>query len=495
MKDCLLGIDIGTTATKLMLLGSDGSFLGEHSLPCVLSSLQPGWSEEDPLQWWQNVCDGIPKLLNKVGCNANLVAGIGVGGMVPALVLLDEKGSVLRPAMLQNDARAIKEIEWMQCRTRSEDILRLTGSSITQQSIGPKLLWIARNEPELFPKIQHVMGSYDYIVHLLTEMYCSERNWALESGLFDYHEEDWDERLLELSGIKRNVLGILKFPSEVVGKLTAFSARACGLNPGTPVVAGCADHIASALSAGLMTEGDLLVKLGGSGDILYVLDRPETDARLYLDYHAVSGKFVLNGCMATSGSLIRWFRDQFAPGISFADLDKEAANIPPGSNGLVVLPYFLGEKTPLNDPLARGTLVGLTLTHTRAHIYHAILEGIAFGFRHHLQVLAEHGCHATYAKVTNGGAHSQLWRQITADVLGIPLQEISLHPGSSLGTAFIAGKGIGTFKNWGEIEKMIRIANVTEPRKEFFSTYNNKFEIYLEIYQRLKNIYPRLTLK
>ena len=493
MKVCLLGIDIGTTATKMVLLGSDGSLLGDVSLPCELSSRHAGWSEEDPRQWWSNVCAGIPKLITLSSIEPAAIRGIGVSGMVPALVLLDENGDLLRPSMLQNDARAVEEIGWLQGRTDAEDILRRTGSAITQQSIGPKLLWVKKHEPKVFARVKHVMGSYDYVVYCLTGEFSAERNWALESGLYDLQREDWDDHLLDMCGINRKLLGKLHFPSEDVCKLSAISAQSCGLVAGIPVVAGCADHIASAFSAGLKREGDLLVKLGGSGDILYILDRPETDPRLYLDYHAIPGKFVLNGCMAASGSLIRWFRDQFAPDMSFAELDAEAAAVPPGSDGLVVLPYFLGEKTPLNDPLARGTVVGLTLSHTRAHIYRAILEGIAFGFRHHMQVLKEHGYSASSARVTNGGAHSMLWRQVTADVLGLPLEEIAGHPGSSLGAAFIAGKGVGIFKEWGEIDTCIKVASVTEPRAEYSEIYEQHFKVFLDTYSQLKDIYPRLS--
>jgi xylulokinase len=259
------------------------------------------------------------------------------------------------------------------------------------------------------------------------------------------------------------------------------------------VVAGSADHIASAFSAGLKEEGDLLVKLGGSGDILCCVERAEVDPRLFLDYHVIPGKFLVNGCMASSGSLIRWFREQFAPGLEYSELDAEAAGLHAGADGLVLLPYFLGEKTPLNDPLARGTLVGLTLSHTRAHVYRAVLEGIAYGFKHHLVVLAEHGHAAKRARVTNGGARSRLWRQIIADVLGVRLEEIAHHPGSSLGAAFIAGKGVGIFRDWHEIERFIRIEAVTEPEVENYALYEGLFKIYRQVYENLKTTYPELV--
>lgn len=492
MPTYLLGIDIGTTSTKVVVIDSAGGILAEASRPSVLTSREPTWAEEDTEQWWQNLRVVVPEVLEKAGLHPADIAGIGVSGMVPTLILTGADGQVLRTSIQQNDARAVEEIDQMRAQTNTAEVLEKTGSAITQQSIGPKLLWLRHHEPALIDRARHVMGSYDYIVLRLTGKYSIERNWAMESGLFDFRRQDWDNQLLSLAGIDRSWLGKVHWPAEVVGQVTSQAAQATGLLAGTPVVAGSADHIASAFSAGVREPGDLLVKLGGAGDILFCLDQPEMDPRLFLDYHVIPGKYLINGCMASSGSLIRWFRDQFAPGVEYAELDREAAAIPAGSEGLVLLPYFLGEKTPLNDPMARGTLVGLTLTHTRGHIYRAVLEGIAYGFNHHLVVLAEHGFVPTRVRLTNGGAHSLLWRQVTADVLGLPLEQVAHHPGSSLGAAFVAGKGVGAFKDWSEIEKYIEIATVTQPIPENHARYQRLFRIYREVYENLKCVYPEL---
>ncbi len=493
MPGCLLGIDIGTTATKFVVIDTSGGLLAEFSLPVALSSPHPGWAEEDPLQWWANVQQGIPALLSASGLTASDIAGVGVSGMVPALVLQDSSGNILRPSIQQNDARASAEITWLQSQVDPEDILQRTGSAVTQQSIAPKLRWLREHEEHVFHHIAHISGSYDFIVQQLTGTFSCERNWALESGLYDLRTRSWDERMLALAGIQSGLLGAVHDPADIVGVVSPAAAAACGLKPGTPAVAGSADHIASAFSAGVKDEGDLLIKLGGSGDILYCTAQPVTDPRMYLDYHLVPGKFIFNGCMASSGSLIRWFAQQFAPGEDYAALDQSAALVPPGADGLVLLPYFLGEKTPLNDPLARGTLIGLTLSHTRAHIFRAVLEGISFGFRHHLLVLAEHGFHPRSARLTNGGAHSTLWRQITADVLGISLESIAAHPGSSLGAAFVAGKGIGVFSSWGEIEQFITVSDLTAPNPHHTARYAQLFEVYLSTYRNLRSIYPHLA--
>ncbi len=418
---------------------------------------------------------------------------MGASGMVPTLILLDAQGRVLRPSIQQNDARSQEEIWHFRAQVDSDDVLHMTGSAITQQSIGPKLLWLRRHEPETISQAARVMGSYDYIVYRLTGTFSCERNWALESGLFDLHRQDWDDSLLRLSTISRDWLGEVHWPSDVVGELTSEAAHHTGLLRGTPVVAGSADHIASAFSAGIKEPGDLLVKLGGAGDILYHLDRPVVDARLFLDYHVIPGKYLINGCMAASGSIIKWFRDNFAPNADYAVLDAEASSVAPGSDGLVLLPYFLGEKTPVNDPLARGVIMGLTLSHTRAHVHRAILEGIAYGFRHHLAVLAERGLSATRCRVSNGGARSALWKQVTADVLGIPLEEIAQHPGSSLGAAFVAGKGVGLFTGWSDIERFISVAGTVEPDMTAHALYRQLFDVYRNVYESLKGEFPRLS--
>lgn len=492
MSAYLLGIDVGTTATKGILCDLEGHIVAEAKATATLHSPRPGWAEEDAEQWWLNTGGVTRACLRQAGIEAKQVAAVGVSGMVPTIVLLDANGQVLRPSIQQNDARAHQEIAEFKAQVDEVDVLRRTGSAITQQSIGPKLRWLRRHEPAVMAQAAWVMGSYDFIVHRLTGQLSLERNWALESGLYDLYREDWDDDLLALATIDRAWLPPVRESSFVVGGVSEAAAQHTGLRAGTPVVAGSADHIASAFSAGLREEGDLLVKLGGAGDILYSLDHLLIDSRLFLDYHVIPGKYLINGCMASSGSIIKWFRHELAPGQAYAELDTEAAAVAVGSDGLILLPYFIGEKTPIHDPLARGVFFGLTLRHTRAHLYRAVLEGIAYGFYHHLQVLQERGLGIRKARVTNGGARSQLWRQITADVLGLALEQIAHHPGSSLGAAFVAGMGVGAFGDWQEIERYIAIAGVTQPDLTNHEHYQELFHLYREVYEALKDTFPRL---
>jgi xylulokinase len=489
----LLGIDIGTTGTKILLIDLTRGIKSDDHRPATLISKQAIWAEEDPLEWWRNVCEGIPDCLNKADVDAKNILAVGVSGMVPTLILVDREGRPLRLSIQQNDARSFAEVEEFKTRVDEENIFKRTGSMITQQSIGPKLLWLARNEPDNLKNAAWIMGSYDYINFLLTGKLSVERNWALESGLYDIHKKDWIDELLELSTIQRGQLPPVQRPDEVIGHLTVSAAAETGLMEGTPVVAGSADHVASAFSAGVRQNGDLLIKLGGAGDILYSLDSLKINKSLYLDFHVIPNLYLINGCMASSGSIIKWFKDQFGSGSDYSQLDAEAMDIPAGSDGLILLPYFLGEKTPLFDPHARGIFFGLSLRHTRAHLYHAILEGISFGFYHHVRVLEEVGLKIQRVRVANGGAASKLWRQITSDVVGFPLEGVENHPGSSLGAAFVAGMGIGAFSNWEEIEKFIHFRTKTTPNLERHEKYKVLFELYRELYQTNRQNFRKLA--
>ncbi len=477
----LLGIDVGTTATKAILLDPEAGLVAEGARPTTLHADRPGWAEEDVEQWWANVVDLCRELVP-----GREIAAVGVSGMVPCVILADADGRPIRRSIQQNDARAVDEIRELDRLLADALVLERTGSAITQQSVGPTALWLQRNEPEAWARTRTIAGSYDTIVRILTGERSVESNWALESGLYDMGTEAWAPDILAAARIDPSLLPPVRRPDEVVGRVTVAAAAATGLAPGTSVVAGSADHVASAFSAGLVRNGDLLVKLGGAGDILLATARPLVDRRLYLDYHLRPGLFLPNGCMAASGSFIRWFQAEVAGGESLARLDEEAEAAGPASGGVVALPYMLGEKTPIHDPDARGAFVGLTLSTTRGDLFRAVLESIAFGFRHHLDVFAELGQTPRRARVTNGGASSRLWKQVTADVLGLPLETLAGHPGSALGAAYVAGMGVGAFGSWDEIERFVRVNGVVEPRDH--EAYERPYQVFRSLYPALQEV-------
>lgn len=480
----LLGIDVGTSATKAVLVDPAGAVVARAERPVTLSSPRPGFAEEDPAEWWENVCSLCREL------QLADVAAVGVSGMVPAVLLLDGSGRPLRPSIQQNDARAAAEVERLRAEL-GDGVLARTGSPVTQQSVGPTALWLARHEPETWRAARTILGSYDYVAFRLTGVPTVERNWALESGLLDLATGQWAPDLCAAAGIDATRLPVPRRPDEIVGAVTGSAAAETGLRVGTPVVAGTADHVSSAFCAGVVSAGDLLIKLGSAGDILIASDEPLVDERLYLDYHLVPEKYLPNGCMAASGSFIRWFQRELGHGESLELLDGEAERAGPGAGGIVALPYLLGEKTPINDPTARGAFVGLRLDHGRGHLFRAVLESTAFGFRHHLDVFAELGRTPTRVRVTNGGARSRLWKQVVSDVIGRPLEVLTAH-GSELGAAFTAGMGVGAFPGWDAIERFVEIETTVVPDRTLAGRYGELYAAYRDAYPALAPVLARL---
>lgn len=369
---CVLGLDIGTTSTIGILIRPQGEVVALASRPVTLASPHPGWAEEDPAQWWANVRAIVAELLGSEVA-AEEIAAVGVTGMLPALVLLDRDGRVLRPSIQQSDARCGAEVEELRREVDEAAFVRRAGNGINQQLVAAKLRWIERHEPGIFARIDTVFGSYDYVNWRLTGVRAVEQNWALEAGFVDLGRHEIADDLVALAHIPRRALPPKSLSHAVLGRVTAEAAARTGLAPGTPVVGGAADMIASALAAGITGRGDVLLKFGGSIDILVATDRIAPDPRLYLDYHLVPGLYMPNGCMATGGSGLDWFVRSFA-GEAVVEaaragttphrwLDGLAEAVPAGADGVTILPYLLGEKTPIHDPAARGAISGLSLSH------------------------------------------------------------------------------------------------------------------------------------
>lgn len=499
----LLGLDIGTTSTIGILAGSDGRTLATASRPVTLSSPKPGWAEEDPEEWWGNVCAIIPELLRAAGISADQVAAVGATGMVPALLLMDAGGRLIRPSIQQSDGRTAAEVAELRAECDEAAFTRRTGNGINQQLVAPRLRWLRRHEPAAFARIASVRGSYDWIAHRLTGAHSLERNWALEAGFLEIGAAAPADDLVALGGVSPGCLPKLRDAHEVIGHVSAEAANATGLAPGTKVVAGCADHVASAFVAGVAAPGDLLIKFGGAGDILLATPKPTPDPRLFLDHHLVPGLYLPNGCMASSGAVLNWIIREWGAEIAAEAkaarlkphglLDARAAAVPPGAEGLLLLPYFLGEKTPLHDPHARGTLVGLGLHHGLPHVWRAALEAVCFAFRHHLDVLAELGHPVSNVIASDGGAASGLWMRIAASVLGRPVRLLHGHPGSSLGAAYAAGIGIGALPDWNRIDRFVRPAALVQPEPGWAARYDALYPIWRDVYERLKPLYPRLA--
>ncbi len=485
-----IGIDVGTTGLKAVALDPSTGIVAQAHRHHTLRSPRPGWAEEDPAEWWATTQDAVRELAGQLP--AGSIAAVGVTGMVPAMVLLDEDDRVLRPAILMNDARAAAEVEALRRAVDPDEFFARTGGMPNQQNIEPRWRWLAMHEPEATEQTAHLCGSYDYITHLLTGAWSLERNWAVESGLYDIGQHGWIPDWLDRAGIPSKALPPVRLPSEVVGRVTETAAAAIGLPAGTPVVAGSADHVAAALAAGLTERGDTLLKFGGGGDILYCTDDPTPDRHFYFDEHDVPGLSLINGCMAASGSLVKWFAAELAGGAPLAALDREAAAVPAGAGGIVALPYALGEKTPIFDPLARAVFAGVMLHHTRAHLYRAVLEAVCYGFQHHLGLLAKAGRPVRRVLATDGGSRSDFWMQIAADITGRRVEVVAGEAGSALGAAFVAGIGAGLFQHWDEVKRFAGVRRAFEPDPATAATYRSGYAAYRDLYDRLAPLFPAL---
>lgn len=490
----VLGLDIGTTSTIGILIRLPSEVVAVESRPVALMAPRAGWAEEDPRQWWSNVC-AVLAAFRARGLPVDAIEAVGVTGMLPAVVLLDRDGELIRPSIQQSDGRCGSEVERLKGEVDPDAFVRRAGNGINQQLVIAKLRWLEANEPEGFARIATVFGSYDYINWRLTGERTVEQNWALEGGFVDLSRHAVADDLVALAHIPREALPRMVRSHAVVGRVTPEAAARTGLKAGTPVVGGAADLIASALAAGITRRGDVLLKFGGSVDILVATDRVAPDPRLYLDYHLVPGLYMPNGCMATGGSGLNWFAATFAGGEAAAAsaagqslhqrLDELAGAVPAGAEGLAVLPYFLGEKTPLHDPAARGLFAGLSFSHGLGHLWRALLESYGYALAHHVEVLNDMGHPTERFFASDGGAGSAVWMQIVADVLQRPVQLLEGHPGSCLGAAWTAAVGTGLAPEWSGISRFVGLGRLIEPDAAHAAPYRDGYRTYRDLYRRI----------
>lgn len=482
-----IGLDIGTTSTIAVLMDSKGVMKAIASRRTQLSSPQPGQAEQDATEWWRNSCAVLSEIMGKLPAG-EIISGLCVTGMLPAVVLLDTDGHVLRPSIQQSDARCGEQVNELRAELDEQLFLERTGQGLTQQLVAPKLRWLAKHEPDVLSQIATVFGSYDYINWRLTGARVVERNWVLEAGFADIDQPRCSDDLVGLSGLSAGAVPDVIASHKLLGHVSDEAAQQTGLPASLSVFGGAADHIASALAAGLTNVGDVLLKFGGAGDIIAVTTRPVPDKRLFLDYHLIPGLYAPNGCMASSGSALRWLAELLtgdSADASLQQLDAAAAAIGPGSEGVRALPYFLGEKTPIHNPRARGTITGLSLGHGAPHIWRAMLEAIACGYRHHLDVLIDMGQPINRLVVSDGGSRSRVWMQIVADVTGRPLQLLRDPVGSSAGAAWVSLVGAGVIE-WSDIAANVHIADTIVPTPAVTKLYDCVYADYRALYSTLE---------
>jgi xylulokinase len=484
-----IGIDTSTTATKALLMDESGQVLGVASSAYSYEIPQPLWSEQDPLLWWRATVASIRQMLADTGVDSTAIRGIGLAGQMHGLVLLDEKGEVLRPAILWNDQRTGSQCDAIRFKLGRERLIQITGNDALTGFTAPKILWVQEHEPEIWERARHILLPKDYVRFKLTGEYAIDRADGAGTILFNLAKRDWSAEMLAALDIPSGYLPKTHEGTDITGTLLPAVAQEIGLPAGIPVFGGGGDQAAAAVGTGAVKAGIVSLSLGTSGVVFATTDTPaiEPDGRLHAFCHSVPGKWHLMGVMLSAAGSLRWHRDTFAPGTDYDRLLKPAAEVPAGSDGLFFLPYLTGERTPHPDPLARGAFVGLTVRHKFPHLTRAVLEGVSFGLRDSFDLIKSAGLKdISQVRVTGGGARSPLWRQILADVFGAEIVTINVEEGAAYGAAILAGTGSGVFRSVeSACDAVIQFTGSTRPGRDQ-AVYERLYPLYRGLYPALK---------
>ena len=499
-QDLLLGIDIGTYESKGVLTTITGEVIAKVAVPHQLLFPRAGWAEHDPeLTWWGDFCTITKQLLSTPGVVAADIKGVGISAIGPDVLPIDENFNPLRMGILYGvDTRAVKEIDELNAKYGEDEIFNATANCLSSQSTGPKILWIKKNEPEVYKKARWFVDATTFIVARLTSRVVIDHFSAgCMVPMYDPWSNKWSDRFCE-DFVNLEQLPEILWSHELAGRVTSKASELTGLAEGTPVSVGTIDAGAEALSVGVTKPGEMMMMYGSTIFMIQVTDNDQArEKRLWAGPYLFPGTWCLLAGMATSGSLTRWFRDQFAPELvaaeksggasAYAELVKEAAETKPGAEGVIVLPYFSGERTPVMDPRAKGMIFGLSLTHSRGHIFRAILEGMGHGVKQHVDLFTSIGARPKTIKSVGGGTKNSIWLQAISDISGVPQEVAPLTFGASYGDALLAGVAVGLVSSPEEIRTWQGKARTINPDEKLAETYRPLSEIYTSLYDATKN--------
>ena len=487
-----IGIDLGTSACKLLLVDEGGAVRSEVMKEYPLSFPRPGWSEQDPEDWWRAVTEGVPELL--AGFDAAQVAGIGAGGQMHGLVALDGHDNVIRPAMLWNDGRTAKEVDYLNETIGRDRLSQYTANIAFAGFTAPKLLWMREKEPDNFKRIRKIMLPKDYINYKLTGVHCTDYSDASGMLLLDVEHKRWSPEMCEICGIWSEMLPRLYESWEIVGTLKADVAEALGLPETVKVCAGAGDNAAAAVGTGVVGTGGCNISLGTSGTIFISSDKFGVDPNnaLHAFAHA-DGGWHLMGCMLSAASCNKWWCEDILGTNNYQTEQEPIDRDKLGRNRVFFLPYLMGERSPINDTNARGAFIGMSMDTTRADLTQAVLEGVAFAIRDSFEVAKSLGVDIPRSMICGGGAKSPLWRTILANVLGIPLTLPQTEQGPGYGGAVLAMVGCGAFESvQAACDTLVHAAQTVEPDPELTARYEEQYRKFRRIYPALKNVFPSL---
>lgn len=486
-----IGIDLGTSAVKLLLMNEKGNIQKIVSREYPLYFPEPGWSEQKPEDWYENAVEGMKELTAE--CDKSQIAGISFGGQMHGLVVLDEKDHVIRPAILWNDGRTGKETEYLNRVVGREKLSEYTANIAFAGFTAPKIMWMKNHEPENFAKVEKIMLPKDYLAYRLSGTFCSDVSDASGMLLMDVKNRQWSQEMLRLLGIRERQLPKLFESYEVVGNLKADVAEELGLSTDIKIIAGAGDNAAAAVGTGTVGEGMCNISLGTSGTVFISSEKFGVDR--YNALHAFAhadGHYHLMGCMLSAASCNKWWMEEILKTSEYSEEQKNITKL--GENNVFYLPYLMGERSPHNNPDARATFIGMTMDSTREDMTQAVLEGVAFGLRDSLEVAKSLGITIKRTKICGGGAKSPLWKKIIANVLNLKVDVIESEEGPALGGAILAAVGCGEYENVESAAKaIVKVVDTIEPEEELAAKYEEKYQTFRKIYPTVKGLFKDIN--
>ena len=494
----VIGIDVGTTAVKAMLVGSDGGVIAEAEIEHPVSVPRPGWSEQNPEDWWQSTVLAVRKMLQLAhrGDQSIEIAALGLSGQMHSSVFLDRKGEVIRPAILWNDARTTDQCRLIQDRVGLDALRNTVGNPPLEGFTAPKLLWLREHEPDSYSRLSTLLLPKDYIRYRLSGEYATEPSDAAGTLLYDVHHRVWSRQILEALEIESTILPKVIESVDISGVITAEAAAELGVQPGIPIVGGGADNPAGAVGSGAIDTNVMQVSIGTSGAVFLPSGEAniEESMSLHTFCHCAPNLWYLMGVVLSAGSSLRWLRDTIAPGQSYDSLTAEAEQIPIGSDGLLFLPYLTGERTPHSDANARGVFFGLSFAHGRGHLARAVIEGVSLALRDSLELMRQQGASPSEVRAIGGGARSQMWLQTLANVFGLPITTVRPQGGAAYGAALMAAVGCGMFTSIEDaVKSCVSAEAAAEPDATDAAEYNELYGAYRRLYPALREEFASLA--
>lgn len=486
-----IGVDLGTSAVKLLLMDGEGRIQKIVSREYPICFPQPGWSEQNPEDWFRETMAGLKELLSD--CDKSQVAGISFGGQMHGLVALDKHDEVIRPAILWNDGRTTEETEYLNETVGREKLSQYTANIAFAGFTVPKLLWMKKHEPELFAKIDKIMLPKDYIAYRLSGVHCTDVSDASGMLLMDVKNKCWSKEMMEICGIKEQQLAHIYESYEAVGTLLPETAQLLGLPQSVIVAAGAGDNAAAAVGTGTVGDGSCNLSLGTSGTVFIASDQFAVDSHnaLHAFAHA-DGHYHLMGCMLSAASCNKWWMEDILETKDFAAQQEGITKL--GENHVYFLPYLMGERSPHNDPKARGTFIGMTMDTTRADMTQAVLEGVAFALRDSFEVAKLLGIQIERTKICGGGAKSPLWKKMIANILNIKVDTLASEEGPALGGAMLAAVANGEYESVAQAaEAIVKVTDTVEPQAELAALYEKRYQTFREIYPKLKETFQEMA--